>query len=100
MRFALILLVPTEGLEPPTFPSVAERSIQLSYAGKILGISPECHVWGLGDVPNPYVGMTGFEPALSCTQNRRFPKLSYIPRNKKGREGFPCSPRDLEDLNT
>ena len=29
------LVVPTEGLEPPTSSSVAKRSIQLSYAGML-----------------------------------------------------------------
>lgn len=34
---------------------------------------------GLGPSPRPTVGMTGFEPASSCSQSKRSTKLNYIP---------------------
>lgn len=76
VRSALLLLAPTEGLEPPTSSFVVMRSIQLSYAGKF-PVSPGCHVsvpgtpkgaqvfFQLSDVPKLLVGMRGFEPPTS-----------------------------------
>ena len=31
----------------------------------------------------PNIGVTGFEPAASCSQSRRSTKLSYTPKSKK-----------------
>ena len=60
---------------------------QLSYRGKkwsgLRGSNSLPPPWQGGALPDelkpPMVGMTGFEPAASCSQSRRATELRYIP---------------------
>ena len=50
---------------------------------RVTGIEPASSAWKAEVLPMNYtrkmVGMTGFEPATSCSQSRRATKLRHIP---------------------
>ena len=55
---------------------------------RVTGIEPASSAWKAEVLPMNYtrkmVGMTGFEPATSCSQSRRATKLRHIPTLHSG----------------
>ena len=70
-----------EGLEPPTPGLEGRCSIRLSY-GRGVGASPVDTLGRLRLPGRGLVGVTGFEPATSCSQSRRATGLRYSPNRR------------------
>ena len=80
-----------EGLEPPTPGLEGRCSIRLSY-GRGVGASPVDTLGRLRLPGRGLVGVTGFEPATSCSQSRRATGLRYTPTEAAdySAPGNPC----------